>query len=685
MYTSLLTLPARQNILIQTMPPMDWVVKVCDLGLSKRSEDIAGATTMRGTPGFMPPEFLGFSGNPRTADAFMADMWCLGETVFQAITGRPTFESIADLARYQTGAVAFPDGALRQVGATEAAISFVQLLMMPRPWERLTAPMALDHPWMSTVRGPAAHIPRLTSSQTSTSTWVPDLPRLAGDQLTQASGQWTTTTPFEQQSSRGRRRLSTDQSPQSILDRRMRRTSRSPSPLGHARTFSVGTNTALPPSVPFPQVGAYIVRDARPLVVNGSVSAYSASPGNGPGHPSIVPSRGRGGPYQPVYDSRLGPYGSSLANSRYQVPVFRPMPYASYDYYLSTMTPQRIQAPYNMPPYISPVGATPSVILPTSDRARNPQIPPIGIPSPGTLALPSSPFYQSGQNERYGVDHPQLQPPAARSPTLPNSATFVKPPKHRAITIKSLDGSVFKPPPRATVPNRAEASDVKSDPLTVSAAVKQPSPGEAASASVVAPPPSGLNAKQGRDTGTNYSDSTEAAVPKDFGTSAAASQRGKYSKEVQVKWSELKKFAESFKLSTPMPTDLTHIITPGSNKRGSETKFDGKPKHGGVGTNRKSVSQTEIATKSGNSGGVQGPLYLASPPPQRRTTLASPAVRQLNEVEAKFRQGWREGGEQQDHDENEWEVVTSRRKRGSKQQLRGKGATADVTHHLAKG
>src|SRR5262245_57726370 len=56
-----------QNILIKSKPPNSWWVKICDLGLSKRMEDIAGSTTVRGTPGFMPPESLGFYGHPGTA------------------------------------------------------------------------------------------------------------------------------------------------------------------------------------------------------------------------------------------------------------------------------------------------------------------------------------------------------------------------------------------------------------------------------------------------------------------------------------------------------------------------------------------------------------------------------------------------------------------------------------------
>ena len=72
----------------------------------------------------------------------------------------------------------------------------------------------------------------------------------------------------------GRRRLSTDQLPQSILDRRMKRTSRSPSPLGHARAFSVGTSSAPLSSAPFPPSGTKLsaTPGRSPLVVNGTAA-----------------------------------------------------------------------------------------------------------------------------------------------------------------------------------------------------------------------------------------------------------------------------------------------------------------------------------------------------------------------------------------------------------------------------
>lgn len=65
----------------------------------------------------------------------------------------------------------------------------------------------------------------------------------------------------------GRRRLSTDQRPQTILDRRMKRASRSPSPLGHARVHSVGTAPAPLPGASPAHQGQ---QASRPLVVNGS-------------------------------------------------------------------------------------------------------------------------------------------------------------------------------------------------------------------------------------------------------------------------------------------------------------------------------------------------------------------------------------------------------------------------------
>ncbi|KAJ4302500.1 hypothetical protein N0V88_002646 [Collariella sp. IMI 366227] len=76
-----------------------------------------------------------------------------------------------------------------------------------------------------------------------------------------------------------RRRLSTDQLPQSVLDRRMKRTSRSPSPMGHARAMSGGVNSAPLIPAPFSQTNGKL--PAKPLVVNGTGPKAVATPGLG--------------------------------------------------------------------------------------------------------------------------------------------------------------------------------------------------------------------------------------------------------------------------------------------------------------------------------------------------------------------------------------------------------------------
>ncbi|CAG8970826.1 hypothetical protein HYALB_00001614 [Hymenoscyphus albidus] len=83
------------NILIKSKTLDEWHVKICDLGLSKRIEG-ATASTVRGTPGFTPPEiFLGVSKDSSTVYPFAIDMWCLGETVYNILTLEPAFNDVS--------------------------------------------------------------------------------------------------------------------------------------------------------------------------------------------------------------------------------------------------------------------------------------------------------------------------------------------------------------------------------------------------------------------------------------------------------------------------------------------------------------------------------------------------------------------------------------------------------------
>lgn len=80
----------------------------------------------------------------------------------------------------------------------------------------------------------------------------------------------------------GRRRLSTDQLPQRVLDNLKQRQSRSPSPLGHDRSYSTGAHSAPLSAVPSLQgvssSNLRMLNSQTPLVVNGSNSVPVSIP-----------------------------------------------------------------------------------------------------------------------------------------------------------------------------------------------------------------------------------------------------------------------------------------------------------------------------------------------------------------------------------------------------------------------
>lgn len=121
-----------------------------DLGLSKRAEATAGSTTIRATPGFVPPEILGlFTGqDPKRVDPFSADMWCLAETTFQALTNRGTFDTYGTLIQYVTSGLGFPSEALAEMKVSDHGIEFIQHLMAPSPLDRPSSEKAIKHNWI---------------------------------------------------------------------------------------------------------------------------------------------------------------------------------------------------------------------------------------------------------------------------------------------------------------------------------------------------------------------------------------------------------------------------------------------------------------------------------------------------------------------------------------------------------
>lgn len=152
--------PCDQNILIKDKPPEPWWVKIGDFGISKRVEDgIAAQSTLKGTLDFMAPELLGFiipQAKPSSEDSQRwgqsVDMWALGGTAFQLLTGQACFKMPGLLGAYAEGKAPFPSGSLKEKNVGDQALDFISSIMAPLPVDRLDAQQALDHPWIKAQR-----------------------------------------------------------------------------------------------------------------------------------------------------------------------------------------------------------------------------------------------------------------------------------------------------------------------------------------------------------------------------------------------------------------------------------------------------------------------------------------------------------------------------------------------------
>jgi serine/threonine protein kinase len=71
------------------------------MGLTRRLGNEMEPTTVKGTPGFMPPERIpGLGKNPQMVDPFPCDMWCFGEIFFFLLTCGTIFEDLWKLQGY---------------------------------------------------------------------------------------------------------------------------------------------------------------------------------------------------------------------------------------------------------------------------------------------------------------------------------------------------------------------------------------------------------------------------------------------------------------------------------------------------------------------------------------------------------------------------------------------------------
>lgn len=137
----------------------------------------------------MPPEILGLDGEePKSANAYLVDLWCPGETVYQTLAGRGTFENIGKLVGYVKGAVDFPNTVLKEAGVSDDGVGFIRSLMSPFPSQRLSTKQALNHPWM--LDGEEERLD-VDDGLSRTHSGLDRLNLEAIDVANQASGEWT--------------------------------------------------------------------------------------------------------------------------------------------------------------------------------------------------------------------------------------------------------------------------------------------------------------------------------------------------------------------------------------------------------------------------------------------------------------------------------------------------------------
>lgn len=110
-------------------------------------------STVKGTPQFMAPELLGLatlspSLSSESTNQCAADMWSLGEIVFQMLTKKPAFPQRSQLILYIQGSHPFPNFLLTQCGVSSCGQDFILSAMQLSPDSRLKALQACNHEWM---------------------------------------------------------------------------------------------------------------------------------------------------------------------------------------------------------------------------------------------------------------------------------------------------------------------------------------------------------------------------------------------------------------------------------------------------------------------------------------------------------------------------------------------------------
>eukprot|EP00796_Vickermania_ingenoplastis_P011291 gene11292-7825_t len=141
-----------ENVLVDTAvdPTSGAQIKLVDFGAARRLTDaVSQSKTVIGTPYWMAPEVVDFSGEGE-GYSFKADVWSVGCTVAEMLTGSPPWpiranapSTIMMIANAKDGPTAIPEKE-----ATPGCLDFMKKCFAVDPNKRPTVEELLKHPWI---------------------------------------------------------------------------------------------------------------------------------------------------------------------------------------------------------------------------------------------------------------------------------------------------------------------------------------------------------------------------------------------------------------------------------------------------------------------------------------------------------------------------------------------------------
>lgn len=151
---------ATQKVLIVSMPPQNWRVKLCGFRHAVFFEDTnKSEPTIPATDGYQAPESsLGILVKS-LGQAQATDVWAAGETVYRLLVGRGAFgNDVQLLCDYFYGHRKFPNRDLTSLRVSYHGRGFIEHAMLADPVKRPRAQQVIAHGWLNEIQTPLVPI-----------------------------------------------------------------------------------------------------------------------------------------------------------------------------------------------------------------------------------------------------------------------------------------------------------------------------------------------------------------------------------------------------------------------------------------------------------------------------------------------------------------------------------------------